>query len=236
MILIGTVHTDLEGSGRLRYLLNLYKPRIITIEIPSQLKHQEEEARIAQIKEKKKLLLEESILYNNISENLQQYLLKHMENQKYEFSEAHGYSKRTGAELCFVDYLPFFEEIKKIDSNLNADLSEETLQNLRRIFESMEKLSFEDLFTLCQSQNDQAYYGSKNDIRSLEEFVPKHLIEEREQYMADKILQIMPEMHIGGVGHMYDGFEYILPVIPLYKRLGNAVTKKIRLNEAFWEE
>lgn len=57
--------------------------------------------------------------------------------------------------------------------------------------------------------------------------------EAREQFMTDQISRIKPDMHIGGVAHMFAGFSDALPVTPLYQRLGALVAKRIRLCEAY---
>ena len=59
--------------------------------------------------------------------------------------------------------------------------------------------------------------------------------EEREQEMTDGILKFQPDMHIGGIQHAFEEYAESLPVDPLYERLGNLVSRRIRLCEAMKE-
>ncbi len=77
---------------------------------------------------------------------------------------------------------------------------------------------------------------NKNDIKELNDYlsevVSKLLSENREQFMANEILQRNPDMNIGGLLHINSEFRSELKYLPLYKRLGSAAHKVILLCEA----
>lgn len=56
--------------------------------------------------------------------------------------------------------------------------------------------------------------------------------EDREGYMTNEILKIRPDMHIGGLFHVFGESPQNFPVRPLHRRLGSIVKKRIMLCDA----
>ena len=230
MILIGTVHTDLDGPKRLERILEKYKPRVITIETPNNISLTDfiyyEKRRINQCKDYVKNL--------ELSENKRKLLLEILDNGHYEATITRDYAQLNNSEIYPVD----------IDESQVQELLDESMMKFGLISILLGSIAGSDLDTFKMLRRRYItsmanFYNSfYNEISTTHYSNPisynnlqAEIIEDnfREQFMADKISRIKPDMHIGGYANIFHEYLFGYPVIPLHKRLGNKVKERIRL-------
>jgi hypothetical protein len=241
MILIETYHWDIEGSKRLEYLLDKYSPKTMCIEFPENLS-------LKEFEKQKKIVVDKRTLEINKTDlplNFKKILAETINSSGYELFVAVEYSKRTKAKLSFIEHPSLYSELKsgfegEEDNFLKAILSELTQEDI----EKAEAMSYEKYRKKFIAASDELFY--KNAIFTIEN-IPSYtqeandkfkaiaLTEKREQFMAEKLIRINPDIHIGGRLHLSEELRKYHPVTPLYQRFGDLVTKKIRLCDAFKE-
>lgn len=221
MILIGTVHTDLDGPRRLKCILEKYKPRKITVEMPKnkleKILNDFSEFRSIAKKNFEKVYGGTEII-KLINELIQIY--------GYEFNTTYDYAKSTGAELYAIDYMKS-ANMKSPNYVEGFHYIIDCLISSWSIYKDLDA----DAWSRHYKNSVTAFYNRTNKaIYSIESFYPD-ITSRRERIMAKRILRIMPEMHIGGFSHIFDEHLAGVNIIPLHKRLGNVPSEKIRLCE-----
>lgn len=236
MILVGTVHLDIVGPSRLEHLLDRIKPKMISIESPDNLS----------IKETRKIIYNEQYRFFDIIKDARlpetiKLLLKDFSDIRgYEILVSLDYAEKTNSQAIFVDH-PSIYQRPSYDGII--EVFQEMFKELPDEFAKIPYNEFKDEFI---KNIDKAYFDQDILLEMCSEMSPdaekmiieqtKHLSkdgfdEEREQYLTDNIISANPDLHIGGMGHIFEGYDTVISVDPLYKRLGNLVTEKIRLCE-----
>lgn len=245
MILVGTVHVDINGPRRLEQVLNTYKPKSVSLEIPSDMDPDELEQFIFGIRKSTKAAVEDS----GIEENNSIFIFEAVETFGYEACITIEYCRTNDSTLHFSDHPALNNPWKKY----LKEFGDETIERLPQWKEKPLKIKDYESFRRAYTQKMDGFYFvdsafelatdvisriSEEDRKKFTETKvkeTKHMNrdfkEEREQYMAENILRIKPDIHIGGVGHAFKGFVEVCSAEPLYRRLGDTVTKRIRLCE-----
>ena len=240
MILIGTIHSDLEGPKRLEYLLNKFNPKIITIEFPDNFTIEEAEKFISNGKNQSR----KEIKGFGLPENSKRLNYEGVDIISYECIVPIEYSKKSNSNIYFVDHPDISSITKK-----KTEPSKTKINKLKELYGLVKDFSYEDLRRIIVENFDKAY-NDKDILKMIlkynplsgeeffeKEFFEKEFQEKREQYMANKIIKIHPDkndIHVGGMGHIFGDYDFI-EVKLLYERLGNLVTKRIRLCDAYNE-
>lgn len=225
MILIGCSHIDLQGPERLEKLLGKIRPKIITVEISANLSlddvaDQIIEGRATQIQRLKA---------TNMRESYKLLLTEIYSIRAFDALVPIQYARTNGVEIYPVDF-PSLEPEAKIFGNED--------ERLLAILTSLPYSSLYDQFrNVYISWHERMFYSPEvaRDLARLfniRETVEDKPAEEREQFMAEQILEKNPDMHLGGSAHLIDEQPFPFPVTPLYVRLGDRVSQRIRLNEA----
>ena len=218
MILVGASHKEYVNSTvKLMYLLEEFKPKKVSLEFPSSISLTDAEKLIQQLRERVQyahpvsLKLMEKEQTPDFLKELE--TLERIEGMGYEVYPAIHYCRENDCELRFVDYPEmnyfddeflddlaclndFFEFVLDFDSeNKNRKDAIKLLKKFIDVSDILERWEAQDKIT------DSAEYQ-----------------EMREQYMADRILEFKPDVHIGGSDHVFGGgLDFF--VNPLYKRL-----------------
>ena len=250
MLLIGTVHIDLNGPRRLEAILNRFRPKKVAVEWSGNIDLGEI---VSQIQIAKHLMLKQlKELKLDLPSNLLGLMYEEVDARGYEFFVPYNYCKGNGLELLCVDH-PALLEGKGI--KIPECLSQNSYEDLLR--EMYSELSSDDVLKLknfsCDELRkrytellDKAYYDIDffDEIdkqipqwyqRLIMDFFGPYIndpiyIEEREKYMAEELLRLKPDMYIGGLGHMVEGYKEKEGVVPLFKRIEDP--QIIRLCEA----
>lgn len=235
MNLIGTIHFDFEGPKRLEVLLAKLKPKSISIEYPTTNESLEDiEQRIINARAKYKRVLKQL----SIPEVLQRFFTEFFSILAYEAVLPIQYSKARGIKVYPVDHpsmlgKPFTEEA----------ILEDMRSGLGFIPPQINDFKYDHLRKQFVQGMDKGYYDS-NVFHEIDKIFPPtqpafiyepRIAEMREQYMAEQILKINPDLHIGGLDHIFRE-QSDLPVKTLTERLGDKVSEKIRLCEATHEK
>lgn len=235
-ILIGTIHCNLEGDRQLEKVLSLYRPRSLSLEFPygCDLAARVEEINKRIAEEQKKVSKGDLLAWERA------FVLKSLSSIFYEGRLAHAYAQKEKIPLHCVDHpdlvgldLSSFPSAESIVAEVRASPLE--------LREALSVLSVKQaLGHIVSVQNDwykepeliQKWFDALSPERKKElEYDPQVDPNVREQYMAEKILTLEPEMHIGGMAHMFKRYAAMGSpgVIPLYRRLGSLVTNKYPL-------
>ena len=256
MKLVGTIHVDLEGPRRLEHLLQLHKPGVVTVECPRNLSIDE----TVNLFLARRAVSAEVLESTEMPAFLRDYYKEYFSILGYEIVVAAEYAREEGAQIYPVDHpdiakLMSFEvgkealikELKEVaDAALlqlaqsQIDASKITYAQARPgIVKQIDMTYFDpDLFKKLVGSMDITRKQTENMLIRLSEqqrriFSDPAFGEEREQSMANAVLERNPDMNIGGVAHILEGPTEALNVVPLYARLGNKVTERIRLCDAF---
>ncbi|MBI1972140.1 MAG: hypothetical protein HYS53_02465 [Candidatus Aenigmarchaeota archaeon] len=236
MKLVGTIHTDLEGPRRLRRLLDRFQPEIITVEAPAGIPV-EESLRIYEERNKRNARLVESL---KGPKNIKQFYAEMCMLGVYELAVACGYAQGGKAQVYGADHPnyqrlfeyggeeTFLSVLKKEFSSMDPRMGSTPLALLRaRYIASVDK-GYSDPQAIKKMESRVAPDAKKSfeDIKQLVGVNP----EEREQFMADEIRRRKPQLHVGGIAHVFEGYQD--KIVPLYLLLGCLVTERIRLIEA----
>ncbi len=221
--LVGTLHNDLQGIYRAKCLLEKYKPRKITVECPSNYT-------IEEMVGLSKLMQEHAakIAFLDIPEFAKKFSIEGYRNKYYEIITPIQYlSENEDAELSFVDA----PDSKKC---LHQEVSDKEIESIfkqidQKIIQDLTNMPLDKLTNKITKLIDNAYYDLEllKQICSLfpvsytdEALSIPELAEEREEYMFQKISEIMPDIHIGGLAHVFESHSpAILTKKPLYGRL-----------------
>lgn len=225
MILVGTLHIyDFRGPERLNILFEKYKPRKVTLEFPSCCKP----GPTVSYLETKIADTLEVIKAAEIPWGFKKYLMELTGNSIFELSTTAKYCKTNNAELHFVDYPGLMVDMSgfcvvdntKEERSREYELAFQSTPNK----EKWEKTDYTVFRGKFLKHVDDSYRGPTADVlkalsvkTTLDAKIADRTFEEkREAYLTRTILEIMPDMHIGGMEHIIDDSSIELP---LYKRL-----------------
>lgn len=215
--LVGTVHVDLNGVYRTKRILDKYRPENITIEWPSNY-----DIDTAMNVSKMIQNYPEQVSISKIPDFMKQYLIKFYENMYFELKVPLQYMNETdGVEVHFVDTPRNFTLKEKLDF---TSMDDKTIQAYERMPN--------DSMDIIMNTMDEAYFdyerlkkiSSPFDAQLDDEYrkilTEPTFIEKREEFMFQQISEIMPDIHFGGIWHVF-GFNSAPPneSKPLYKRL-----------------
>lgn len=244
--LIGTLHStfDMNGPRRLQRILSVLQPRSISIEVPEGILVEQ-----VLMEMDKRIRAEKEVLKRTNAEPwLRQLACAVYDVLCYEFVGAHRYATTASIPMYCVDH-PLARKIDEYETNvphaqdvieiiLVASLSPEAQKELATMqIEQMldvhargSRILYQDpktldafIESLPESQRKQMYI--EFDISG----------NERELYMEDQIRRLQPEVHIGGMAHIYEEFAYLgLPegTVPLCRRIRDITTARYRLSDA----
>ncbi len=229
MKLIGTVHLDFNGRSRLEKLLNIVQPKRISVELPSDrsaewfyndwMKRQEGQM--------------EKLCQKKVSDGVFLLIRDVIQNAGYELTSAVEYARKTGAEIFMVDHPNVQDELKsKIDLVDGAliyldPLTRESHASLRKSAVNLfDKLYYDVIsFELSFGIDKLMKLDSATGIRLTQELQTL-----REAHMAEQIRKTKPDVHIGGMGHMFENHaNHTRSSNPLYVLLNDIVTERIKL-------
>jgi len=241
MILIGTIHQDIEGTKRLENLLNKIKPKIITIEWPTGKSLEEIEKEILDYRSKNIQILEGS----EMPRSIKKFFIEFVSNSNYETLVPIQYTKKTGAKVYLVDHPKilsagdskkvYLAEVLLKDSHYKE--YKKTYNEIKKHYtESISKLYLEHKHVKDLGKKVAKDMTNKEKMKFVESKQTKMLLdvnfeEEREEFVSKEILRINPDVHISGMSHVFK--KRSLDIKPLFKRLGNKVSERIKLCDAF---
>lgn len=229
LLLVGTVHNDKEGSERLMKVLKFYKPKKITVECSSSVTIDTYES------EKTKSI--ERVL-EEVKDWASSYSINKLKNTSYYEAEVCiEYARENNCELHFID-----EEKELISSDLVLTLfcAESVRRYIKesKLFVDVEKTFYEHYYENKRDRKKKNFNYEKMieeiDECSLQKFMNEYYGEEllikmkklaeetygrnsgRDKIMEERILELQPDIHVGGVAHIFN--TGILKK-PLYKRL-----------------
>ncbi len=231
MIAVGTIHLDIKGPKRLRNLLERYKPIKISIEYPKRQSINEAEQRLLNLQR----IRETQAKNSDLPDNLKQIAIELAKAIGYEIIIPIQYHKEKCIEIYFVDHIdrPVICEEK--------DFAEKFRIGLGDIVEKLKKVPHKELRKYYVQMIDKCYHNPnlfnklmedlpEEEVKFPEKLTEEEFQEQREQFMADELFRIQPDLHIGGLEHIFREGDFLL-VPSLYQRLGNAITKRMKLCE-----
>ena len=221
MILIGTSHIDIQGPERLEHLLKQIQPKIIIVEVPvnfslDDIAKQIIEGRATQI---------QRVQATNTHEPYKQLMSNIYAVRGYDALVPIEYARKTGAEVYPVD----------IQSNRDIIINEdEQLLSILTMIYGSHRLPYEQLRKVFIDWHERMFYSPDALKKWALSFGFKVKVEngpeeKREQTMAKQTLEKNPDVHIGGLTHIFG--DSTLPTTPLYLRLGDIVSQRLRLSE-----
>lgn len=246
MILIGTAHIDTKGPRRLEDLLAELKPGRITIEMSAGLSLEDIESRILDMR-KEYCRIVRSV---SIPPALQHFYLGFLSISGYDALVPIQYAQKEGVEVFPVDH-PIVAKYRDQYSQRGGDELEANLKVVEQKarddpsqYAHLEKVDpnkvfsyLVDLYYTDPEKAEEVFDMSQDwspNTEVTEEWVEKvnetSFAEQRERFMAEEIRMLYPDVHIGGMAHIYD--DYGLCVTPLYARLKDIVSRRIKLCEA----
>ena len=245
MIGVGTIHFDIEGPTRLKHLLDTFQPKTITIEAPYTVSLDELADHICKLRVARLALLKTT----DIPTVIKDYIHDLITIMGYDLVVPINYARKNSALIYGIDHPniipageissipdqePFFKELKDVFeislSSLSIDFSKIRYKDLKLVFvEQMDRgyinpKIWDKIQQLLKPLTQQRLEASLGYMRE------KEFAEDREQTMTAQIQKRNPDVHIGGLDHLFD-FNHV--VIPLYQLLGDLVTQRIRLCDAF---
>ncbi len=237
-ILIGTIHGDLciKGYYQLDQALSLYKPKSISLEFPE---GTDLAGRVHDVQKK----IDEDI--DQLSEIALRPWVRILAfesicSQFYEGRAAYDYAQREGIPLHCVDHpslvcpdLSLFPSLEKVIRNIEA--IDPNIQSVIQSLPVEEVLKRFMVFGSTFYENPELLkqWFAHLPVEVQKEFMISSSVDmdTREGYMAERILALEPELHIGGIAHMSEEFSaaFLPGVVPLYRRLGSLVTERYPL-------
>ena len=232
MLLIGTVHIDIEGPKRLEHFLNKYAPRKITVEVPKGRSVSEIEYMTLRERENRVKQVQQAGLPPQV-----QTLLEEIEQATgYEAIVAIQYAKRTGAELYFVD-IPKIFDIAESNKKITFDESMKHVKNItyeqfREAYVKAIDSGYFDPLALAQILQNVPEEILEAPAKDYAPILEDKFWDEREQFMADEIARIQPDIHISGLAHIFEEFSLKPGMKSLYQRLAKYSPERVKLCEA----
>jgi hypothetical protein len=228
LVFVGTNHLDIYGCRRLGRLLGSYKPKRVTVEAPSRMEIYKLEEFALDCREKQKEEISGWDFHENneVVEWLKDLALKLSDSHLHEVTTLAEYCRNNeDIEVYAVDSTEIICETDRIGleilfvmSKINERIGSDPLEKiLKQETDRCIRLHTETCYmrpTTWLSEIDK----NSAALEHLPEEVQEELIkgfdqaiqsqdktynEKREAHMAQKILEIRPEMHIGGLLHAY---------------------------------
>lgn len=242
MDLIGTVHCDIEGTRRLEYLLSRLKPKQITVEWPVNKSLDEIEEEILLGREKK---VEAVGSLTDVPDVVKRFFVEFFSNSGYDTLVPIQYARANDLDIFPIDH-PQVMPVAQGDSEDYSGFVIGLRNGLGELPQGIERISYNEFRRLFSKEFDRAYfdpsiiheigkYISERNVQNTGELVhlnDPRFEEQREQFMTDQILRVRPDVHIAGIAHVVDGYFERDSFQPLYRRLGEVVSDRIRLCEA----
>ena len=204
IVLVGTAHVDIKGPERLRKILEIEKPDVITIECAEE--YLDNIFKIKEYINKKKLMLRygtrkiEFTPFNQsqILKLNRETLIKFFLIIYFEIIVAKEYSDKNKINLICIDKKEYIDEVSK---ELNKNIKKGVLLHFSMIPEDAFRLSsnyFQKLIDNCYTS--KRYYNEKISKEN-----PTKLLE-RNKYSVNEILKIKADkiLHVGGMNHIFN--------------------------------
>ena len=243
MKMIGSNHLEIRGSLLLESLLNKHEPESITIEFPSNYSINEIEELILSPPKVDYLQL------LDMPDNLKKLLVEFHLNRGYDALVPIRYAQNRGMDVYPVDYP---DVAKILMSQKNKEITQEKFNaKLKNIPLQIWQMTYDKFREQFIRETDNVYFNRElfdvqvysalidllffdKQIQNIQKIFEPEFAERREEYMAQRILDINPDMHIGGAIHIFESYSQNFPVKQLYRRLEeeNILIKKIQLYEA----
>lgn len=242
MKLVGTYHWDIAGTARLEYLLARMKPRKVTVEWPVNTTLDDIENRIRMAREER---IEAVESLTDIPDNVKRLFLDLFSNSGYDILVPIQYARAHGGDVFPVDHPRLLHDIDKDPSNYSGFI-QSLKAGLGEVPPEVAQIPYNLLKQSWSKELDRAY-TDPNMFREIDQFSSQRGLslvkgleflneplfeEEREQWMADEIQRLNPDVHIAGIAHIAEGYFEQPSFQPLYQRLGNSISQRIRLVEA----
>ncbi len=192
MDLVGVHHADLLGRQRLRKLLDEYSPESISIEIMNGLSTEKVESIILNTNQKNKYYILRQCAFQNVSMSYTNLLLDVFDIIGYEFLESINYARENNAQIYFVDQPEFYDKnnisypVAVIVQNIISIVGLDNLNSKEKSYEELEKIYIKGI--------DRQYCSVRNNILS----------GNREDFMAEELRRLKPDLHIAGINHVYN--------------------------------
>lgn len=236
MIFVGTVHVDIDGSKRLRHLLEAYRPRCITVEYPADESIADIERKIREQQERGVRLMKRI----RAPENMRGVYTEIAAQAGYDTLVPILYAKENGLEVYPVDHPGIRKGLQLADDegviemfsinpeDMPPNVDKPPYETFREVFGR----NMDSCYDTLPEINDSDIRSSPENIAWLDHLNNPAFEETREQYMADAIRKRHSYFHVGGLAHMKDDSE-LISVVPLHRRLDDIITARIRLCDAF---
>ncbi len=236
MKLVGTVHTDINGPKRLEKLLETERPRVISVECSSLFLAEDLASSFEQVRAAPGFLL-------NMLPSVGQRLYREIFSvYGYELIVANNYAKQNGARIHLVDGpggIHFLEV-----HNFRTQVFQLCSAELKNLAIDAGKATYNQLKSGYIKTIDDIYSNPK----LLEEIMDRGITthegpaaqpaneksmmkreQRREKYLARNLKRFVPDVHIGGVAHISEGFFPYEGFLPLYRLLGALNPQTLKL-------
>lgn len=210
MIYVGTVHIDFKGAERLRKVIRKYKPEVLTIEIPDNLTLK---TAVEMLRKNKASLLDALEKARSLDKDLRSFFREYFSVDGFEVEVVYALSSHLRVEpIDSPEVLRHEDEIGDFDISKVRKMMRVHDQTVQRVYDGEDVIS--------------EMIGASGSFLDDPEFV-----ERREEYMAENIRRIRPDMHIGGIEHLL-GLTNGLKVDTLWKRCSRPGDQIVRLCDA----
>ena len=204
IILVGTVHVDIKGPERLRKILEIERPDVITIECAKE--YFDNYIEFKNYLDKKKLMLKyatrkiefTSFNQTQILEFNKETLMKFFSITYFEIITVKEYVENNNVKIVCVDKQKYVDEVHK---TLNKNLKKGISSNFSIFPPSVFKMSLE----YFQKFIDGYYSDESQYKKNISKEDPSKLLD-RNKHSVDEILKIKAKkiLHVGGVNHIYN--------------------------------
>ena len=214
MDLVGVHHADLLGRERIRKLLDEYAPSSVSIEIMKGLTLEEVEGIVVNTNQRNTHYILRQCALQDIVLPYTSLLLDVLSIIGYEFLESISYAKKNDAQIFFVDQPSFYDKnnisypVTAIAQNIVNIVGLSNLNSGKKSYEEIKRIYIKGV--------DKQYCFVGRNVLSIS----------REEFMAEELRELKPDMHIAGISHVYNTNPKAL-----CNQLKDATNRKIRLSE-----
>ncbi|MBI2970805.1 MAG: hypothetical protein HYY37_00120 [Candidatus Aenigmarchaeota archaeon] len=248
MKLIGTIHRDFEGPRRLQYVLERLQPQRMTVEAPSNFSPADARNFFLQYRANRLPVVQST----DMPQTLREFYTELCWVGGYEALVPIAYAENAGREVFMVDsprpgLLDFDEKgfRKELEDEIAkfAHWNEMSYDTVRSRYDALIDTSYHTPLVLLGGLIPAVRYAMAQRSRAALDRLRTSITGgrwkrketvmevEREQYMADEIRRVNPDVHIGGLAHVFGVLDS--PVARLYSLLGDLVDERIRLCDVF---
>jgi pheromone shutdown protein TraB len=224
LIMVGTVHRDPKGFGKLLRILEREAPDFITVEIsPYALEFREKQAshfRAILRENLQKIQREEGESYRRFLSHGEIQGIFLLLKVPFEWKAAKEYARRSRIGLKAIDLSTYSEEKLARISELIQ------IENLRALLQSSSPAIIDQV--IFQNRRAQNLWN-----QPLASGSPQEEIQERERHMAGEICRVMAEGNKRKILHV-GGWEHLLPASQgksLFTRLENLNPRRLLLSD-----